>query len=135
MTRNLAAQVYLAKALEHLAAAESEYGNHRYNTCAKLAYYAVFHAAVAALISAGAPLPRGEGIWSHAFVQAEFSRLLIHQRHRYSPQWREVLPNTLILRQRADYSTEHVSQLRSLRVLRQAAEFVSAVQLRESEGQ
>jgi len=130
MTRNLAAQVYFAKALEHLAAAESEYGNHRYNTCAKLAYYASFHSAVAALIWEGVPLPTGGSIWSHAFVQAEFSRLLINQRKRYPTEHQDVLSRTFSLRQVADYTTEQVSQTRALRSLRRAAEFVSAIQSR-----
>ena len=39
---------FLDKALESLAGAESEFVNERYNNTANRAYYAVFHAAIAA---------------------------------------------------------------------------------------
>lgn len=44
---------YLDKAIESLAGAESEYANKRYNNCANRCYYAMFQAAIAALIAAG----------------------------------------------------------------------------------
>jgi uncharacterized protein (UPF0332 family) len=52
--------VYLSKANESLAGATSELVNGRYNNTANRAYYAVFQAAIAALMQAGiAPgLPR-----------------------------------------------------------------------------
>src|SRR5688500_17071878 len=40
---------FLARAKESLAGAESEFGNERYNNVANRAYFACFHAAVAAL--------------------------------------------------------------------------------------
>ncbi len=51
-------RVYLEKAKENLAAAESEFGHGRYNSCASRAYYACFQAAIHALIRAG-DLPGG----------------------------------------------------------------------------
>ena len=44
---------YLAKAHENLASAESELQHGRNNSCARSAYYACFHAAIAALLHAG----------------------------------------------------------------------------------
>lgn len=41
---------YLAKAQESLACAESEFAAGRYNTAARNLYYALFQAAVAALL-------------------------------------------------------------------------------------
>jgi uncharacterized protein (UPF0332 family) len=44
---------YLEKAIESLAGAESEFANRRYNNCANRCYYAMFQAAIAALMAAG----------------------------------------------------------------------------------
>jgi len=52
-----AADDYLAKAHENLAGAESEFIHRRYNSCARSAYYACFHTAIAALIQAGLASP------------------------------------------------------------------------------
>jgi uncharacterized protein (UPF0332 family) len=41
-------EAYLVKSAESLAGAESEYANGRFNNSANRAYYACFHAAVAA---------------------------------------------------------------------------------------
>ncbi len=65
--------VYLAKARESLAGAESELANGRYNNCANRCYYACFQAAVAALVQHGIRPPGGQrAAWGHAFVQAQF---------------------------------------------------------------
>ena len=122
---DLAASAYRAKSREHLAAAESEYDQQRFNTCAKLLYYACFHAAAAALIDVGTPLPPEGRLWSHAFVQSEFARVLIHQRHRYPPQYHDVLSRTFSLRQLADCTIEQVSQRRAESMLRRAQDFVA----------
>jgi uncharacterized protein (UPF0332 family) len=127
MADELAARVYREKAHEHLAAAESEYEQQRYNACAKLVYYACFHAAAAALIDAGTPLPSDGKLWSHAFVQSEFSRALIHQRHQFASQYQDVLPRAFSLRQLADYSIEQVSQTRAQRMLRRTQEFIAII--------
>ncbi|MGI8549872.1 MAG: HEPN domain-containing protein [Dehalococcoidia bacterium] len=124
---------FLAKAEEGLAAAESEYANLRYNTCSRLAYYSCFHAAVAALLAAGVPLPQGGGVWSHAFVQAEFVRRCINERKRYPSALGEVLSRTYDLRQAADYTAEQISQTAAQRALRRASEFVLAI-MRERQG-
>jgi uncharacterized protein (UPF0332 family) len=44
---------YLAKAHENLAGAEIELQHGRTNSCARSAYYACFHAGIAALLHAG----------------------------------------------------------------------------------
>jgi len=53
---------FLLKAHEALASAECDLGYKRYNSAANRAYYACFHAAIAALIDAGV---RPEGMWGH----------------------------------------------------------------------
>jgi uncharacterized protein (UPF0332 family) len=45
--------IYLDKARESLAGAESEYGNRRHHNCANRCYYVCFQAAIAALLLAG----------------------------------------------------------------------------------
>ena len=49
MTADLSAELYLRKALESLAGAESECANRRFSNCANRAYYAAFQAAISAL--------------------------------------------------------------------------------------
>ena len=56
---------YLAKAHENLAGAESELMYGRSNSCARSAYYACFHAAIAALIQEGLASPEPPGGWGH----------------------------------------------------------------------
>jgi uncharacterized protein (UPF0332 family) len=84
-------QVFLAKAQESLAGAESEFTNGRYNNCANRCYYACFQAAVAALSRAGIR-PSGQGAeWGHAFVQARFAGELINRRKVYPSSLRGFL--------------------------------------------
>ena len=57
---------YLEKAIESLAGAESEHANKRYNNCANRCYYAMFQAAIAALIAAGIRPTGDRDRWEHA---------------------------------------------------------------------
>jgi uncharacterized protein (UPF0332 family) len=63
---------YLAKAHENLASAESELQHGRTNSCARSAYYACFHAAIAALLHAGLTAPEPARGWGHDWVHASF---------------------------------------------------------------
>jgi uncharacterized protein (UPF0332 family) len=121
------AEVYLAKAEECLAGAESEFVNGRYNNCANRCYYACFQAAVSALIRAGIRPSGREAQWSHAFVQAQFASQLITRRKLYPADLRDALGRTLLLRQTADYEVDAVTQTEALRVLRRARALISAV--------
>lgn len=49
---------FLAKARENLQAAEVLFENHLYNVSANRAYYATFHAAIAALADVGITMDR-----------------------------------------------------------------------------
>ena len=69
MAENERAGLFLAKAEEALAGAESEFANSRYNNCANRSYYACFLAAIAALVREGIE-PRAQ--WGHEFVQSQF---------------------------------------------------------------
>ncbi|HLG71610.1 MAG TPA: HEPN domain-containing protein, partial [Chloroflexota bacterium] len=90
--------IYLHKAEQSLAGAESELANGRYNNCANRCYYACFQAAIAALIEENLR-PGGEhSEWSHRFVQASFAGELIRRRKRYPASMRDSLSELLVLR-------------------------------------
>jgi uncharacterized protein (UPF0332 family) len=119
------AVVFLAKAEESLAGAESEHANRRYQNCANRSYYACYQAAVAALIQHRI-FPRGAR-WGHDTVQAQFVGELINRRKRYPAELRDVFERLFLLRQTADYASELISEIQSARAIRRARAFVDAV--------
>jgi len=119
--------IYSAKATESLLAAESEYVNGRYNSCANRCYYSCFQAAIVALLREGIR-PRGQ--WSHEFVHAQFVGVLINQRKRYDSDLRRVLADNQILRDQADYRAELVTPTQAGRALRRSRMLINAVQQR-----
>ena len=122
-----ASSLFLDKALESLAGAESEYANDRFNNCANRCYYACFQAAIVALTRAGVQ-PRGTGgEWGHAFVPAQFDGELINRRKLYPTELRGTLHRTYTLRSKADYEAAVVSQTEASRALRRTQLFVDAV--------
>ena len=86
--------VFLAKAQESLAGAESEFANGRYNNCANRCYYACFQAGIAALIRAGVQPKSADRLWGHDFVQAEFVGRLINRRKLYPSTLRDAYEQT-----------------------------------------
>lgn len=121
-------ELYLSKAQESLAGAESEFANGRYNNCANRCYFACFQAAICALLQAGVQ-PRGSQTqWSHAYVQAEFVGQLVNRRKVYSGNLCDVLMRTLLLRQAADYSREWMTETHMARTLRRVRGFLADVQ-------
>ncbi len=125
------ADLYLAKAAESLASAESDFAAGRYNSCANRAYYACFQAAVAALVRAGiGPSPRDRQ-WRHAAVQAQFVEQLINRRKHYSPAFRDTFERLVRLRHTADYRPDLVNAAQADRAVRRAREFVESVQGRQ----
>ena len=104
MTDRTTADIYLTKAEESLAGAESEHANSRFNNCANRAYYACFQAAVAGT--------------------------LISQRKLYPSELRDALERLFGLRQAADYAPAGVSQTQSSRALQRSQMFVQAIQQR-----
>src|SRR5438067_1966998 len=121
------AAIYIDKARESLAGAESEFANHRYNNCANRSYYACFLAGIAALFRAGVR-PSGPNLsWSHRFVAARFDGDLINRRKIYSSELRNVISHNHVVRLRADYDEESVTQTEANRSLRRSRAFVTAV--------
>jgi len=92
--RNLA-DMFLTKAEQSLAGAESELVSGRYDNCANRCYYACFQAAVAALTLEGV---RADGRSGHDAVQAQFVDLLINHRKRYYSGLRRMLADNQALR-------------------------------------
>jgi uncharacterized protein (UPF0332 family) len=120
------ASLFLEKAVESLAGAQSEIVNGRHNNAANRCYYACFQAAICALARAGLK-PRGDE-WSHAYVPATFDGELINRRKLYSPELRGVLARNQLLRLKADYQESTVSQTEANRAMRRTRDFVLAVQ-------
>jgi uncharacterized protein (UPF0332 family) len=87
--------IFLEKAEESLAGAESEFLNGRFNHCANRCYYAVFQAAIQALSDVGIRPPGTDGYWCHNFVLAQFNGQLINRRKIYSPDLRGALEQNL----------------------------------------
>ena len=117
--------LYLRKALESLAGADSEFANGRYNNCANRCYYACFQAAIYALQMEGFRASRGE--WGHDFVQSHFNGQLIHRRHLYPSTLRSTLSDNLEARLRGDYDSGGVTEVVASRALQRAERFVAAV--------
>jgi uncharacterized protein (UPF0332 family) len=117
---------FLFKACEALDGAQSEFANKRYNNAANRAYYACFHAAIAALLDAGVHPPARQ--WGHDYVQAQFSGLLIHRRKLYPEQLGSVLSRNIDVRKEADYDAESVSEKDAKRAIEKAKRFVEAVE-------
>src|SRR6266851_1832395 len=122
------ATLFLAKAEESVADAESELANGRYNNCANRCYYASFQAAVAALLRVGVAPTSGRGQWGHDFVQGEFVGLLVNRRKLYPAELRDTLALNLKVRQAADYGLDHVTETQANRALRRTHRFVAAVE-------
>ena len=127
MSENVSIDAYMRKADESLAGAQSEYDNGRFNNSANRAYYAVFQAAISALLADG--IRRSDGKWPHTFVQSEFVGKLVNRRHRYSTQLRDTLADPQLLRHHADYRDVTITRSDASRALRLSREFVAAVRL------
>jgi uncharacterized protein (UPF0332 family) len=120
--------LYLAKAEESVAGAESELANGRYNNSANRCYYACFQAAIAALLRTGIAPISGRGQWGHDFVQGEFVGLLVNRRKLYPTELRDTLALNLKVRQAADYGLDQVTEAQASRALRRTQRFVAAVE-------
>lgn len=118
---------YLAKAQENLRSATSDLAQGRYNSGARSAYYACFHAAIAALRHAGMALPAADRVWGHDRVHALFVGHLIQRQKHYPASLRRTLPDLLTFRHKADYREHSVSQREAQQAVRQAQAFVQAV--------
>ncbi|MBM3236424.1 HEPN domain-containing protein [Candidatus Poribacteria bacterium] len=116
---------WLAKATENIIAAEICLQHGLRNASVNRAYYAMFHAAIAALIRY--EIRKVGEMWKHDFVQAEFSRALIQRRKVFSSRLKDSLFNAMEQRQVADYDTKPINERIARRTLQLAQEFVGQV--------
>ncbi len=121
---------FLIKAEESLAGAECELANGRFNNCANRCYYAVFQAAIHALVQAGIRPPGRDAEWSHEFVRSNFVGLLVNRRKIYPTSLRTVLEQNRALRRTADYKRDRVSEVQAQRAVRRTRELLAAVRER-----
>lgn len=119
--------IYLIKARESLAGAESEFANDRFHNCANRCYYACFQAAIAALQRADIRPTGRTGQWSHTYVPAQFDGQLITRRKLYPSELRGTLSLAYARRQVADYATDVITQTQAERILRRTRTFVQAI--------
>jgi uncharacterized protein len=111
---------FLTKAKENFRATEVLIEHQLYNAAVNRAYYAAFHAAIAALADQGITT----GQRSHATIQANFATELIQRRKRYSRHFRAYLIDLQSVRDDADYKVQSVSSRVAHRQLSKAKEFV-----------
>ena len=116
--------VYLIKARNNLRTAQQAYEQGDFDSCVSRAYFAVFHAEIAALVQLTS---FRQERWGHDRVQAEFNRRLIHEQKRFSAALRFIHNDLIGRRHMADYTAQHVSARAAARCLRQATEMVSTI--------
>src|SRR5437870_9229780 len=102
----MAWQVYLEKARSNLRMAEMACDAGEYDPAVSRAYYAVFHAEIAALLKLTDFRPSR---WDHDRVQAEFNRRLIHARKVFSTALRFIHNDMIGRRHITDYEGRNSS--------------------------
>lgn len=127
-------RIFLTKAEESLAGAESEFANARYSNCANRCYYSCFQAAIHGLIRAGIRPRGGQDQWGHEFVQAEFVGQLVNRRKVYPTDLRQTIFRNLNLRHEADYGRSMITETEAARALRRSRQFVDAILRKEVSG-
>lgn len=122
---------YLAKARQNQAVAEAARDLEHYDAAASRAYYAAFHAAVAALWVEGIrAAPDASGTLSHATVQGEWSGRLIYRRKLYPPELRGVLQRLYDWPIKADYQVPPVTARQARQACDQSRLLLEHVQAR-----
>ncbi len=112
------------KAKESLKSSQILFDNGLYDDSASRAYYAAFRAAIAALAHFGITSDDND----HKWLQANFTRELIHRKKVFDAKFRSYLPELIKIRLNADYSINRVSKKQAKHQLERANEFVEAVE-------
>jgi len=118
--------LFLSKALENLSAAQLCQQNSLYNACANRAYFAMFQAAVAILLSKGFSFDPKKH-FDHAQIQSLFANELIHRRKILQNKFKSYLQEAEAVRGKADYSIAAISQNKAKRQLGKAEEFIEVL--------
>lgn len=121
----MSSPAFLDKALEAVEAARLLASQSCLNSAANRSYYAVFHAARAALVSAGLAGPHQK--WSHEAIQGQFHQLT-RRRKIYPARMNGDLSHLRSVRELADYDVEMVSSKDVRDVVKTATAFVMAVE-------
>ena len=120
-------QEFLDKAQSNLRVAERAFMDGESDPCVSRAYYAVFHAAIAALLKLTDYRPERQ-TWDHASVAAEFNRRLIKQRKVFKSDLAHIPGKLCFLRHKADYNSEAIGKKIAGQSFREAQKFVKAVE-------
>jgi uncharacterized protein (UPF0332 family) len=115
---------FLAKPQSNLRVARLAFENKAYDPCVSRAYYAVFHAEIAALLCLTDFCPE---FWEHSVVQAEFNRRLIRERKIFDRALAVVHSSLISRRHDADYDPVTTSETVARRCLAKAETFVQVV--------
>ena len=95
-----------------------------FDSCASRAYFAVFHAEIAALIKLAA---FRQDRWGHDRVQEEFNRQLVRSRKVFPASLQSIHNDPIGRRHIADYTAQHISARIAERCLRRATEMVTHI--------
>ena len=115
---------FLDKAQEALKAAQLLLEQGCTNSAANRTYYAVFHAARAALIAARMSTTQQK--WSHEAIQGQFQRLT-RQKKIYPAHMNQDLSRLSAIRELADYDADLVNFKTARDVVKTASVFVAKV--------
>jgi uncharacterized protein (UPF0332 family) len=118
---------YLAfkeKARQNLTVAEWCYQQGHYDACCNRAYYAMYHAAIAALANEGV-IPSHSHL-DHGWVQSQFVTYFC-KRHKIFPSLRSYLTDAQTRRNQADYRPELLNRRKAKQQLDWASAFVVPV--------
>ena len=117
-------RIYLAKARNSLRTAQSAFQQGDFDSCVSRAYFAVFHAEIAAILKL---TEFRQDRWGHDQVQAEFNRRLIRSRKLFPASLRLIHNDLMGRRHLADYTAQYVSTRTAARCLSKAAEMVATI--------
>ena len=117
---------YLAKSTVNLTAAKRDFEHADYDPCVNRAYFAIFHAALAALIVLSDYRKRGKH-WNHGDVAAQFVRGLIRRRKVLSRSQADILDELRALRHEADYNFVRTSRTNARQSLNRARSLIRQI--------
>ena len=120
----------LAKAQEFVQTAQQCLQEDRYNAAVNRAYYAMFHAARAAL----AAVARDRLQWSHVGLHAPFAMEMVRRQKLYPLLCVHALTAAMELRHIADYSEVQISRRQATQAVRAAEDFLARVLERNPHG-
>ncbi len=120
------AAIFFTKSEENLTAAQLCLQNGLFNASANRAYYAMFQAAVAILLTRGITFDPKQHL-DHALIRSLFSNEFIHRKKVFQRKYASSLYDALALRILADYQTTTISARKARQLLLRAEEFIHII--------